>query len=366
MAKRRKVTAPSAEELGKIEAEFRRETLDRPSASMAPISQVAADSAHARSAMPTENREEIARDKSEAEAHRAAKGQGRLIEEVSIGAISENAMVRDRMVLDATEMEELKHSIAAHGVRLPIEIYPQDNPDQPFGLISGFRRLQAVRELYATTNLEKYATIKVLVRKPEVLGGALAAMVEENEIRSSLSHFERGRIAVISAQQGVFASSDEAVNVLYSAGSKAKRSKIRSFSLIFEELGDMLGFPETLKEKEGLRLATALRKGAGSKLRESLASGQERDESNTREQEWKLLEKIVAEYEKDEVASPKGGRPKRKSEWADSDILRLKTGVTLERKTDSQGHQIRIRGGQADSALVDEAMLYLAQLFEKT
>lgn len=104
------------------------------------------------------------------------------------------------------------------------------------------------------------------------MGGAFAAMIEENEIRSSLSHFERGRIAVIAAQQGAFANVEASVEALFQQASKAKRSKIRSFALIFEELGDMLAFPEALREKDGLRLATGLRDGAERALREALAA----------------------------------------------------------------------------------------------
>ncbi|WP_380058915.1 ParB/RepB/Spo0J family partition protein (plasmid) [Falsihalocynthiibacter sp. SS001] len=365
MAKRRKVTAPSADELSKIEAEFRRETLNRPNAGVAPISQVAAESARAHTAMDAENRAEIARDKTEAAAHREAKGQGRIIEEIPLDRIAENAMVRDRMILDAEEMDELKLSIGAHGLRLPIEVYPQDDAEKPYGLISGYRRLQAVRDLYALTKQEKYATIKALVREPEALGGAITAMVEENEIRASLSHFERGRIAVISAQQGVFASAEAAVNALFSSASKAKRSKIRSFALIFEELGDMLLFPEMLKEKDGLRVAAVLRAGAESRIRENLAQGQDRDECKTPEEEWILLEEVVKQFEKEALPSPKGGRPKRKSGWDDSHTLELSTGITLQRGSDTQGHLIRIKGGRVDSVMVDEAMQYLARLFEK-
>lgn len=47
MAKRRKVSAPSADDLNRIEEEFRRETLNKPKAALAPISQVSAETAQA-------------------------------------------------------------------------------------------------------------------------------------------------------------------------------------------------------------------------------------------------------------------------------------------------------------------------------
>lgn len=95
----------------------------------------------------------------------------------------------------------------------------------------------------------KYDMIKAVLRDPHALGGPFAAMVEENEIRAGLSHFERGRIAVIAAQQGVFPTVEAAVDALSPQASKAKRTKVCSFALIFEELGDMLAFPEEMKER---------------------------------------------------------------------------------------------------------------------
>ena len=48
-------------------------------------------------------------------------------------------------------------------------------------------------------------------------------MVEENEIRANLTHYERGRIASVAVGQGVFADIDAAVNHLFASASKAKR-----------------------------------------------------------------------------------------------------------------------------------------------
>lgn len=97
-------------------------------------------------------------------------------------------------------------------------------------------------------------------------------MVEENEVRANLSHYECRGIAVPAAEQGHFAHVEEAVARLFGAASKAKRSKIRSFAMVHEELGDMLAFPEELTEKNGLRLAAALRQGVEGELRAALAA----------------------------------------------------------------------------------------------
>lgn len=365
MAKRRKITAPSATDLNKIEEEFRRETLNRANAGVAPISQIAGETAQSAPVVDAETRATQAKDKTDAEAFRSAESQGRLILDLPIDSIMEDAIVRDRMVLDAAEMEELKLSISANGLRLPIEVFAQDAgaEGKPYGLLSGYRRLKAIRDLYALTGQEKYATVKALVREPDALGGAFAAMVEENEIRASLSHFERGRIAVIAAQQGIFPSGEAAVAHLFSAASKAKRSKIRSFALIFEELGDMLEFPEFLKERDGLRVAAALRNGLEGRFRDVLAHGQ----PTSPEEEWALLETVVLEAEADAQPGKRGGRPKSKPQvgWTGPDTLRLSSGVVLKRQSDANGHSIRISGRGVDTVLIEEAMRQLAHLFDK-
>ncbi|WP_316247431.1 ParB N-terminal domain-containing protein [Roseobacter fucihabitans] len=364
MAKRRKISAPSADDLTRIEEEFRRETLNASNPALTPISQVFAEAAQSQPVVDADTRTQQASAQTAAAAYEAANGQGRLIENIALDDILADAMVRDRTVIDPGEMSELKASIAAHGLRLPIEVFRQTDADQPFGLISGYRRLWAVRELHGLTGDEKYKTIKALVRDPDALGGSFAAMVEENEVRASLSHYERGRIAVVAAQQGAFVSTEEAVSGLFSVASKAKRSKIRSFSLIFEELGDMLEFPENLKERDGLRLSTALRNGAETQLRDALAKVQ----PGSAESEWACLLPVVERFEINATTENRGGRPKKKAAeigWAAQDTLHLSSGVTLQYGNDGQGYVIRLRGKGVDSALVERAMEHLRYLFEK-
>lgn len=365
MAKRRKISAPSADDLNRIEEEFRRETLNKPNAALAPISQVSAETAQASAITDPDTRAVQEQDRSDAQALREAEGQGRLIVNIPLEQIMADALVRDRTVIDPGEMEELKASIAAHGLRLPVEVFQRDDPERPYGLLSGYRRLWAVRELGALTQNDKYKTIKALVRDPDALGGSFAAMVEENEIRASLSHFERGRIAVVAAQQNVFPSTEDAVNALFKMASKAKRSKIRSFSVIFEELGDMLEFPENLKERDGLRLSAVLRNGAEPRLREALAAA----DAQSPEEEWEAMAPVIDAFEiAGEAPKSKGGRPKKKMlsyGWQGHDTLHLSSGVTLQYGRDSQGHVIRLKGDAVNPDLIRRAMEHLQYLFEK-
>lgn len=358
MAKRRKIAAPSAEDLSKIEEEFRRETLAKPSAGMAPISQVAAETARHQPVEGPDARIQRAHDAADAENFRRANAEGRVIQNVPLDHIQPDVIVRDRTVIDPDEMAELKASISAHGLRLPIEIFARREGRRSYALLSGFRRLQAYKELLDETQEERFRTIPALVRDPESLGGGFVAMVAENEIRASLSHFERGRIAVVAAQRGAFATTEAAVDALFATASKAKRSKIRSFSVIFEELGDMLGHAEGLKERDGLRLSSALKAGAGEALREALAAAA----PATAAHEWAVLEPVVQAAEKG-AAPSKAGRPKAKRQDELIADLALPGDVSLQAQAEGKGYVIRLKGRGVDAALVERAIQQLQNTF---
>lgn len=355
MAKRKTLVAPSSEDISRLEDEFRRETHAR-SPLAAPIAHVAADAAAQIDPRPAADRAAEARDRIDAGRLRQAEAAGLLIQEIPLDQIDADALVRDRMSLDSDEMMELQTSIAAHGLRLPVEVFVLAEPGQGghrFGLLSGYRRLRAVQNLRTLTGQEKHATIKAVIRDPATLGGPFAAMVEENEIRSSLSHFERGRIAVIAAQQGVFGNVEAAVDALFAQASKAKRSKIRSFALIFEDLGDMLVFPHALREKDGLRLATALRDGHQARIRDGLADIAPESPA----EELERIEAVLAELEPRAPRPDRGGRPPVKpSQGRTSD---LPTGVRLVSGHDGTSWYIRVEGKRVDAVLVDDLVRQL-------
>ncbi|WP_128255754.1 ParB/RepB/Spo0J family partition protein [Falsirhodobacter deserti] len=358
MAKRRKLEAPTSEDLARMEAEFRRETTSR-SPLAAPIAQVAADTARAHDPRNAEVRTEAARDRAEAARLREAEERGLVLRELPLARIEAEAVVRDRMSLDPEAMKELQLSIAAQGLRLPIEVFelPDTGQEPRYGLLSGYRRLRAVQNLRGLTGQAQYDTIRAIVRQPDAMGGTFAAMVEENEVRAGLSHFERGRIAVIAAQQGAFANVEAAVDALFPVASKGKRSKIRSFALIFEELGDMLLFPDALREKDGLRLAAALRDGHEGTLRVALAEATPENAQN----EWELLEAALDNLGPVQPRQGRGGRPRTRPPEAGRKSA-LPTGVALRSGRDKDGWFIRLKGDRVDAALVEAALLELEQL----
>lgn len=372
MAKRRRLETPSTDDLSRIEAQFRSETSERPSIGrgMAPIAQVAADSAAQASVQGTDIRTARARVEADAARLKSAEARGLLIAELPIETIDEAAMIRDRMVMNEEDMQELRLSIAAHGLRLPIEVFEIETVEGQgprYGLISGYRRLHAVRALHELTRSEQHGRIRALIRPKGEADEAFVAMIEENEVREELSHFERGRIAVIAANQGAFSNTEDAVAKLFATGSKAKRSKVRSFALIFEELGDMLRFPEALTEKRGLRVAQALRQGAEARMRQSLSA---RAPDNA-DEEWALIEPVLAEAEAEPRDPSRGGRPSSRSKvapshgWIDDMTIRTASGITIRRGREGRAHVLRLEGQPLNDELMDSLMAEIQSLLER-
>ncbi|MDA5095350.1 ParB/RepB/Spo0J family partition protein [Aliiroseovarius sp. KMU-50] len=356
MARRRKLQAPSAEDLTRLEEEFRRETPMK--GAMAPIAQVAADAAGQSPVVDAAAREKLAKDSADADRLRDAESKGLVMTEVPLDQIDMNDMIRDRASVDQVELSELIDSISANSLRLPVELYRLKQPGdgKTYGVVSGYRRLLALKHLHDQTGESKFATAKSLIKPIESVPEAFVAMVEENEIRSQLSHFERGRIAVVSTQNGAFETVEDAVRKLFASASKSKRSKVRSFAHVFEELGDLLGFADQLTEKQGLRLASTLRMGHTQELREAMAS---RQPANS-EEEWLCLLPVVESAEEGPKDQSRGGRPKSASRPKPG-TGRLKSlcagePVVLSRDEDEQGILLRFQGKGASKELVDAAI----------
>ena len=188
---------------------------------------------------------------------REARAGGRLVQSLPLDSIEETHLVRDRIAADEGEMQGLIESLRARGQQTPIEVVELE-PDR-FGLISGWRRLSALKALHAETNEDRFATVQALLRQPDSASDAYLAMVEENEIRVGLSYYERARIAARAAEQGVYASEAEALRGLFASASRSKRSKIGSFLSIYHALDNYLKFASAIPERLGLALSKALK-----------------------------------------------------------------------------------------------------------
>lgn len=353
MAKRRRLEAPGAAELADLEAGFAAKPTHDRMGLTAPIAQIAGDIARAAEPLDLEKRVSSARDSHDAEAWRQAQDDGRVVSELPLEAIVLDHVMRDRMVVEVSELEELKASIRSNGLRLPVEVVPLE--DGQYGLISGWRRVTALQQLQAEG--AGPATVKAFVRQVPESGALYTAMVEENELRAQLTPYERGRIAVMSARLGAFADTEAAIETIFAAASKAKRSKIRSFAYVHEELGDMLQFPTDLSERNGLRLAYALREGFAPQLRQALRGSAQSGPTY----EWALLEPIVAAAEAvDRLPDPgkpnRGGRPKTQFTRPSGRQEPLANGISMERVLHEDGYSIRLRGAVVDAEMVDLLM----------
>ncbi len=284
---RRRLSPPSFQpgfEPGAAPDVPRAEHFDRPprSAGAAPIARVAAEAAS------TAALDEVV------ETLRRAREEGRLVIEIPLDDIAADHIVRDRLAAGAGEADEetqaLRESLRAHGQRMPIEVTPLRGPASDegddggfsrgllsFGLISGWRRLAALRALHAETGEERFATVRALVRRPENAAAAYVAMVEENEIRLGLGQYERARIAAVATARGVFPSEKAALLALFASASRAKRSRIRAFLEIYHALDGALRFPAHLPERLGLELVERIRAGEGAGIAAALAAADPAD-----------------------------------------------------------------------------------------
>jgi ParB family transcriptional regulator, chromosome partitioning protein len=202
------------------------------------------------------------------DAFATARAEGRLVQALPLEAIEAGHLKRDRLAADAEEMSALKSSIAERGQQVPVDVV--DLGQGRYGLISGWRRLQALRELGAETGEARFGEILAVLRRPAGAAEAYLSMVEENELRVGLSYYERAQVAARAAEAGVFADAPSAIAALFPTASKAKRSKIASFVRVHRELGEALRFPWEIGERLGLKLAQALAEGQGERLRAAL------------------------------------------------------------------------------------------------
>lgn len=271
---------------------------------------------------------------------RRAREEGRMVLDLPLAAVDESHLVRDRTRIDDEEMASLRASIEARGQQTPIEV--TDLGNGRYGLISGWRRLAALRHL-SDEKPGAFETVQALLRRPDQSADAYLAMVEENEIRAGLSYYERARIAARAVEQGVFETPKAALLSLYRNASRAKRSKIRSFLVLVAELDGVLRFPEDLSERLGLRVSGAL--SADPAAAESFRRGVQAANPATAEDEKACLEALL---------TPASGR-------ASAPPAPMKNtprpGLTMERKGDNH---VVLRGPAMDAELYKSLLAFLS------
>ena len=256
------------------------------------------------------------------------------------------AITRDRTTVEPQAMTELERSIEASGLRQPIELFERTDPYEgcTHGLISGHRRLIAFRNLLERTGNDRWATIPAFIRGRTDMASALAAMVEENEIRVDISPYERGLIAVRARDEGAFGGIEEAVEALYPHATRYKRSRVRALAQFAEEVGGYFKTPEKISFRQAMRIMAALNLGFGDVVRTALDETSITDHDH----QWDLIQPILAEAEanaKKPERSDHPGRPRR--------ILRPASGVTIRRERTIDGWSLHFTGREATGPLMD-------------
>lgn len=265
MAKRKRLTPPDPTYMGDVAPETKGMfplgvAVTRTARKPAPIADVARDTS-ASAAL-----EEMSRN------WHAARAEGRLVIALEHDEIRMDHLQRDRVALDAEDLAALERSLKVRGQQTPVEVVAL--PDgRGYGLLSGWRRCKVLRKLYAETGEPRFATVQALLRRPEDAADAYRTMVEENEIRANLSHYERARVVLKAVEAGVFETEEAGLSGLFGSVPRARRSKIRSFLVVVHALEGALRYPEAVSERAGLDLSQRLRSepALSARLRSTLA-----------------------------------------------------------------------------------------------
>jgi ParB family chromosome partitioning protein len=279
---------------------------------------------------------------------------------IPIAAIDADALARDRIAHDEAAFAELRDSIAVNGLRMPVEVFALAASGGPhaYGLISGFRRLAAVRALHGTAaDKSRFAAIPAFVREPATVAAALAAMVEENAIRAEVSAWEQGMVAVAARDRGVFDTVDAAVEALYPSFSRQKRARVRAAAQAAEELDGQLTAPETLTARQVLRIASAVTRGYGDLIRHALGESRFKDPAS----QWRLILPVLVESETTEAPDPRPaywrreGRPRR--------MLTPRAGLNIRREMTPDGWVLHFTGTAATGMLIDDVLDEIERIF---
>lgn len=280
------------------------------------------------------------------------------LQAIPTDAIADTALTRDRAATDQAALDELRDSILAHGLRMPIEVFELADPfdGRRWGLISGFRRLAAVRAL-AAWGIPGHDTIPAFVRQPSSIAAAMTAMVEENAVRAEVSPWEQALVAVTARDRNLFETVEAAIDTLYKSFSIDKRKRLRAVATLAEELEGHLTAPHTLSQRQLLRLAAAASRGYADLMRHALTEST----SKAADAQWRLLLPILAECEDATIPDPRPelghrDRPRRTYELP-------RHGIRIRRERTLDGWCLHFTGRRADTVVIERVFDEIEMLF---
>jgi ParB family chromosome partitioning protein len=206
---------------------------------------------------------EAIREENDALAHEyvARRDAGGVVEQIGLDDVHTYMLVRDRFPGDDLELESLVTSIRELGLSNPIRVLTR--PDGAgVELVQGYRRLCAYRALLEETGDAQWAKIPALVLTGATdIGGLYRRMVDENVIRKDLSFAEMARAAQTYAMDPETGANDlsDAVAALFQSAPYSKRSYIRSFAYLLDQIGPYLAYPTEIPRALGVTVARALK-----------------------------------------------------------------------------------------------------------
>ena len=210
--------------------------------------------------------------------HVRLKKLGLIVDLVPLNLIDASKLTRDRAGGADLELDELKDSIRSIGLSNPIRV---EQSGDRYELIQGMRRLTAYRELLAETGDEIYATIPAgLIGQGETLEVLYHRMVDENLVRKGISFGEMAELARSYAAdpQTDCNDADKAVAILYKSAGYQKRSYIRAFVALLDEIGDTLEHTHAIPRSLGLSLRKRMEEvpGVATKIKAELSQWHDR------------------------------------------------------------------------------------------
>ena len=183
--------------------------------------------------------------------HVRLKKLGLITDLIQTADVHTRKLTRDRSVNVDPELAELKQSIQSVGLSNPIRV---EQTDSGYELIQGYRRLTAFRELAEETGDPRYTRIPAaLVPRGEPLVDLYRKMVDENLVRKDLSFGEMASLALAYAHDSGVDVGD-AVSTLYASALKQKKTYIRQFARVLDDLSGALKYPEAIPRALGLEI----------------------------------------------------------------------------------------------------------------
>lgn len=275
------------------------------------------------------------------------------LHDIALDLIDADALPRDRAASDPEALAELQSSILAEGLRQPIEIYPiyGDDGSDRWALISGYRRLSVFRALGRDT-------IPAFLRQPADYSAALTAMVSENEMRAQISPWEKAALIHTCLRSQVYDTADAAIDALFPALSRQKRSRIRGHLMVVEMFDGLFSTPERLSVSRLDRLAAALRAG----WEDILLSALPHHRSHSLDSQWQALAPVLAE-----ALSPTQISPAPTDRGAPRRVRTIRPGLTVRRELTRTGWSLRFSGPEAKSpGFIDDILDEVERWFGQT